>query len=127
MYQVQKNIIKNVNQIIYEQCLNDSNCSKFNINQFLEIGCVGGGRGGLQDYKTTTLKVDSIKNDEIHYVSVSEYCGGSFCHETPDTVKTIEKPFIIKKVDNEWKINYFYIPNQIILKRCYSIFFCVII
>ena len=92
-------------------CFSGSNCSKIMLDKFLENGCNVGGRGALQDYKTTSLKVDSIKDDEIHYVAVSEYCGGSFCHETPDTVKTIEKPFIIKKVDNEWKINYFYIPN----------------
>ena len=95
-----------------EYCLgNGNNCSKYDLNNFLTIGCNGVGRGGLQDYKKTSLRVDSIKDDEIKYIVVSEYCGGSFCHETQDTVRTIEKPFIIKKVDNKWKINYFYLPN----------------
>ena len=116
-FELCKNNLKNISSkytddFYSEYCLsNGINCSKYDLNNYLTIGCNGGGRGGLQDYKTTTLKVDSINDDEISYVAVSEYCGGSFCHETQNTVKTIEKPFIIKKIDNEWKINYFYIPN----------------
>lgn len=73
--------------------------------------CEGGGRGSLQDYKTTTLKVDIIEEDEISFIATSEFCGGSFCNETQDTVKTIEKPFILKKVYDEWLIQSFYLPN----------------
>ena len=107
-----KNIaLKYTDNFSADYCLSTDNCSKYNKNEYVTAGCHGGGRGGLQDYKSTSLNIESIKDDEIHYVATSEYCGGSFCHETKDTVKTIKKDFVIKKVGNEWKINSFYLPN----------------
>ena len=74
-------------------------------------GCAGAGRGGLQDYKETNLKVDKITENEITFIATSEFCGGSFCHEAQETVKTVEKPFVIKKVNGKWVIQSFYLPN----------------
>ena len=93
--------------------------SSFQIEEFLPSygeECHGAGRGGLQDYKTTTLKIDKIEENEITYIATSEFCNGSFCQNSDDperqkTVKTVEKPFVIKKVNDEWLIHKYYLPN----------------
>ncbi len=73
--------------------------------------CNGAGRGAAQDYKLTTLKTDVIEENKISFIATSEFCGGSFCHDTQETVKTVEKPFVIKKIDGQWLIQSFYLPN----------------
>ncbi len=106
----EKILTKYTTDFTMEGC-NRENCYTSKKEEFLPYDCNGGGRGSIQTYKNTTLRIDQIDEDTITYITTSEYCGGSFCHETKETVKTIEKPFIIKKVNEEWLIHYFYLPN----------------
>ena len=96
-----------------QSCLSDgSTCTDYTIDTFIpQTACQGAGRGGLQDYKETNLKVKEIQANKIVFIAKSEYCGSSFCHESKDTVKEIEKDFIITKQDNNWLISTFYLPN----------------
>ena len=69
------------------------------------------GRGSNQMYKETNLKVKDIQENKIIFTAKSEYCGSSFCMESKDTVKVIEKDFIIIKQNDNWLISNFYLPN----------------
>ena len=51
--------------------------------------------------KTEELKIESIENNKITYIATSEY---------DDTPQTKEYPFIITKIDGEWKIEQFTLP-----------------
>ena len=96
-----------------EFCYSDgSECSKMKIDEFInENSCGRAGRGGLQDYKETNLKVGTIQESEIIFTAISEYCGSSFCHDSDETVRTVSKDFIITKENGEWLIKNFYLPN----------------
>lgn len=96
-----------------QSCFSDgSTCTDYTIDTFIpQTACQDAGRGGLQDYKETTLKVKEIQANKIVFIAKSEYCGSSFCHESKDTVKEIEKDFIITKHDDNWLISTFYLPN----------------
>lgn len=68
----------------------------------LEIpDCNSGNRGAIQTYIDTTLAVSNIADDEIKYNATSTYTYN----------ESTSKDFIIKKVNNEWLISYFYLPN----------------
>ena len=98
-----------------QSCFSDgstSTCTDYTIDTFIpQTACQAAGRGGLQDYKETTLKVKEIQANKIVFIAKSEYCSSSFCHESKDTVKEIEKEFIITKQDDNWLISTFYLPN----------------
>lgn len=96
-----------------QSCLSDgSTCTDYTINTFIpQTACEGAGRGGLQNYKETNLKVKEIQDNKIVFTAKSEYCGSSFCQESKDTVKEIEKDFIIIKQNDNWLISNFYLPN----------------
>lgn len=96
-----------------QSCLNyGSTCTDYTIDTFIpQTACQGAERGGLQDYKETNLKVKEIQANKIVFIAKSEYCGSSFCYESKDTVKEIEKDFIITKQDDNWLISTFYLPN----------------
>ena len=94
-----------------ESCLSDGvTCANYGIDDFV-VSCTGAGRGSLQDYKETNLEVGTVQENEIVFTAISEYCGGSFCHESDETVRTVSKDFIISRENDEWVIKYFYLPN----------------
>ena len=103
----------------YECTVRDAECRKISLSEFVGENvsdCQGGGqRGGLQTYKTTTLKVKNISETHIEFTAVSEYCDNSFCSTSNETVETIEKPFTIVNYGNDagpnWVIGIFYLPN----------------
>lgn len=76
-----------------------------------EVNCIGAARGGLQNYKDTTLEVKDVTENKIVFTAKSEYCGSSFCQESKETVKEIKQDFIIVKEQDQWLINSFYLPN----------------
>lgn len=96
-----------------QTCYSDgSNCIDYTIDTFIpQNTCQGAGRGGLQNYKDTSLTVKDIKDDKIVFTATSAYCSSSFCHESNDTTKEIKRDFVIIKQNNNWLIDYFYLPN----------------
>ena len=90
----------------------DTTCASYTVKDFVPSeACRGAGRGSLQNYKETTLTVKSIQDNKIVFIAKSEYCGSSFCHESNETVKEIEKDFVIVKQNDNWLISNFYLPN----------------
>ncbi len=89
----------------------EANCNYYDIDFFISGNCEGAGRGGDQTYIETILKVNEIKANEIKFTATSTYCDSAFCHNGKNVSKTIDKDFIIKKVDNNWLISYFHVPN----------------
>ncbi len=96
-----------------QSCLSDdTTCASYTVKNFVPSeACQGAGRGGLQDYKETSLTVKDIQANKIVFTANSEYCGSSFCHESKETVKEIKKDFVIVKEDDNWLISSFYLPN----------------
>lgn len=84
---------------------------KMSLDEFVSSTPCQSGRGSDQLYKTTTLSVKDIQEDKVVYMAKSEYCGSSFCIDSNETVKIVEKEFIIKKQNDNWLISYFYLPN----------------
>ena len=96
-----------------QSCYSDgTTCADYTIDNFVsEVACQGAGRGGIQDYKDTSLTVKSIQDNKIVFTAKSEYCGSSFCHESNETVKEVEKDFVIVKQNDNWLISSFYLPD----------------
>lgn len=88
-----------------------TDCAIYNVSEFTQNSCYGSGRGALQNYMNTTLNVGTISEDEITFVATSNYCDSSFCHNGQVVSSTVTKDFVVKKVNGEWLISYFYLPN----------------
>lgn len=76
------------------------------------------GRGSTYNYVDTKLNIKSNNENVITFLATSNYCicnsdkqEGYFCKENCTDYEKKEKDFIIKKVDGEWKISQFYLPN----------------
>ncbi len=95
-----------------EVCL-ANDCKTDSLDDYIQLtaNCNSLGRGANQFYKETILSIKSIQENEIVFTATSSYCNRSFCPVESNIANTIEKDFIIKKVDNNWLINYFYLPN----------------
>lgn len=94
-----------------QSCYSDgTSCTDYSLDDFV-TSCIGGGRGGIQTYKDTTLAISSIEDNKIVFNAISEYCGSSFCSESNETEKEVAKEFIIVKENDKWLISYFYLPN----------------
>lgn len=95
-----------------DSCLSDeTSCTSYDIDSFIALDCNGAGRGAIQTYMETNLSIKTIEENEIIFIATSTYCNSSLCQEGKNVAKTINKEFIIKKVNNEWLISYFYLPN----------------
>lgn len=85
-------------------------------NQDGSIYSYAGSRGGDQQYLDTKLLIKNNSQNEIIFKAISNYCDGSIYDDSSECAskkisETKEQEFVIKKIDNEWKIKYFYLPN----------------
>lgn len=100
----------------FSNCIGDNHdeCYVYKIEDFVHASeCHGAGRGGLQYYNDTVLKIKEIQADKIVYTSISSYCSDAcLVKDVPKDIKLIvEKDFVIKKVDGNWLIAEYYLPN----------------
>ncbi len=86
-------------------------CATLTLDDFTSFGCNSPGRGAIQTYIDTTLSVSNISEDEITFVATSNYCNSSWCSNGKVVSSTVSKDFVIKKVNGNWLISNFYIPN----------------